>query len=129
MRNLYLVLLFSAFSISAAGQSYLGSWTLDWSQVLDTTKYHNPMVDSGLQDIEKKAGRSVVWVFSDDSLKVLRGGQYISKAAIRWTNENTYELINSSKKKKAKHFIEALSDEQIRMSTNYDESELYLRKL
>lgn len=87
------------------------------------------MIDSGLEGVQNKTNRSVVWVFSADSLKVLHGGKYISKAAIKWANDHTYELIDSHKKKNAKHFIEPINESQIRMRTNYDDSELFLRKL
>lgn len=130
-KNFTPILLLLCFSIPqlSISQDYLGSWTLDWSQVMDSNENENLKVTDDLQKMNKSSDKNPIWVFSTDSLKVYQSGNLISKAEIKWTRDDRFEIVDGEKKKNRTHYIDQIESDRIKMRTGYSDSEIYLRKL
>jgi len=122
------VALFSIPQLSYA-QDYLGSWTLDWSQVMESSKNESAKVSGDLHSINKKSEKNPVWVITSDSLKVYQSGEMISAAEIKWTRDDRFEIIDDKKNEKRIHYIEEVESDKIKMKTRNSDSEIYLRKI
>ncbi len=123
-----LLILFSLPQLCSA-QDYLGSWTLDWSKVMEGDEQKSAMVSDDLETINKQSDKNPVWVLSKDSLKVYQSNSLISSAEIKWTRNDRFEIIDEEKKKNPIHYIDELEEGKIKMRTGYSDAELYLRKL
>jgi len=122
------LILFSTPKFCSA-QDYLGSWTLDWSQVMESDKKEAAKVSTNLESRNKKSKKNPIWVLSMDSLKVYQSGDMISATQIKWTRDDRFELVNDDNKKKRIHYIDQLESDKIKMRTGYSDSEIYLRRL
>jgi len=128
-RHLFIGCLFLLFFNSAKSQSYLGSWALDWSQVLDTAKYRNPLVLIGLDEIENKPGTKLIWVFDETNLRIMRDGEVLSEASIEWTENDRFVITRPKKSNDPTHIIEPTSEGKIRVLSDKNDAEIFLRKL
>jgi|GEM_PF-4423399 len=124
-----LFLIFCCTGQTCSAQDYLGSWTLDWSQLLKGNPTEDVEVSNGLHSINNESEKSPVWVLSSDSLKVYQSGDMISAARIKWTRDDRFEIVGDTKSRKRIHYIEEVESDKIRMKTRNSDSEIYLRKL
>ncbi|MGB6037633.1 MAG: hypothetical protein WBG42_15265 [Cryomorphaceae bacterium] len=132
MKKLFNPMLFLLFFCTAhlcTAQDYLGSWTLDWSQVLDSDQTESAKVSNDLHSISKKSEKNPVWVLSSDSLKVFQSGDMISAAEIKWIRDDRFEIVDDKKSEKRIHYIEEVESDKIKMKRRNSDSEIYLRKL
>lgn len=125
---LLVLFLFSTPQFCSA-QDYLGSWTLDWSQVIESNRTETAKVSTNLESRNNKSEKNPIWVLSIDSLKVYQSGDMISATQIKWTKGDRFEIINDDEKQKRMHYIDQIENGKIKMSTGYSDSEIYLRRL
>jgi hypothetical protein len=130
-KNFTLFSLFILVSLPnyCSAQNYLGSWTLDWSKVMESDEQNSSMVSEDMDAINTKSDKNPVWVLSKDSLKIYQSNALISSAEIKWTREDRFEIIDEEKKKNPVHYIDEIDEGQIKMRTGYSDAELYLRRL
>jgi len=123
------LLVFISLSQRCMAQEYVGSWTLDWSQVMESDSKKSTTVPSDLKSRNNNSDKNPVWVLSIDSLKVFQAGSMISGAEIKWTRNDRFEIIDEEKKNNPIHYIDDLDDGKIKMRAGYSDSEIYLRRL
>jgi hypothetical protein len=112
-----------------SSQDYLGSWTLDWSQVMGSQENKSTKVSDDFETTNKESEKNPVWVFSMDSLKVYQNGDLISTAEIKWTRNDRFEIVEDDNKKNRIHYIDEIESNKIKMRTGYSDAEIYLRKM
>ncbi|HKK39946.1 MAG TPA: hypothetical protein VJ949_11055 [Cryomorphaceae bacterium] len=127
--TLFAILFFFSIPQFCSSQEYFGSWTLDWSKVMEGDDHQYPVVSDTLKTINNYSDKNPIWVLSMDSLKVFQNGGLISTAKIKWTRNDRFEIIDDQKKKNPIHYIDHLEDGKIKMRTGYSDAEIYLRRL
>lgn len=128
-RNYIIAGLFLFAFNSSMSQDYLGSWTLDWSQVIDTSEYKNPAILFGLEELEGMSGQSIVWILGEHSIKILKGGKVISEAEIEWVSNHEFVILDPKRSGMPKHYLDYVDNGRVLMRSNYGDGVIYLKKL